>query len=142
MPLFELADSRIGELERATFEELGIRERYDLQRLLRKSIHVIDRDIYVIDEEFGEWEDAKRRIDLLCLDRDKKLVVVELKRSEDGGHMELQALRYAAMISTLTFEKAVETHSGYLSRNGDSSDLDVRFFSSWASLAMTRKRFR
>ena len=118
MPLFELTDSSISEIERTTFESLGIRERYDLQRLLRSSIHVIDGNIYVIAEEFGEWEDARRRIDLLCLDRDANLVVVELKRTDDGGHMDLQALRYAAMVSTLTFENVVESHEGYLRRNG------------------------
>lgn len=122
MPLFELADLTINEVERTSFEQLGIRERYDLQRLLRKSINVIDSDIYVIDEEFGDWEDARRRIDLLCVDRDKKLVVVELKRTDDGGHMELQALRYAAMVSTLTFEKAVEAHGEYMRRSGDGGD--------------------
>jgi hypothetical protein len=36
-------------------------------------------------------------------------VVVELKRDEDGGHMELQALRYAAMVSAMTFDQAVAT---------------------------------
>jgi hypothetical protein len=70
MPLFELTNSSINQVEGTTFEQPGIRERYDLQRLLRDSIQVIDDDVYVLAEEFGEWEDAKRRIDLLCLDRD------------------------------------------------------------------------
>ena len=118
MPLFDLTDTSITEIARTTFERLGIRERYDLQRLLRDSIQVIDGGLYVIAEEFGEWDDAKRRIDLLCLDRDANLVVVELKRTEDGGHMELQALRYAAMVSTLRFEKIVECHAVYLRRCG------------------------
>jgi hypothetical protein len=83
---------------------------------------VIDGDLYVIAEEFGEWEDAKRRIDLLCLDRDANLVVVELKRTEDGGHMELQALRYAAMVSTLRFDQMVDSHAAYLRRCGRSGD--------------------
>jgi hypothetical protein len=118
MPLFDLTETSISEIARTTFERLGIRERYDLQRLLRDSIQVIDGDLYVVAEEFGEWEDAKRRIDLLCLDRAANLVVVELKRTEDGGHMELQALRYAAMVSTLSFEKIVESHAEYLRRCG------------------------
>ena len=37
---------------------------------------------------------------------DANLVVVELKRTEDGGLMDLQALRYAAMISAMPFERA------------------------------------
>jgi len=31
-------------------------------------------------------------------------VAIELKRTEDGGHMELQSTRYAAMVSTMTFD--------------------------------------
>ena len=54
----------------------------------------------VLAEEFGDWEDSRRRIDLLCLDPNAQLIVVELKRTVDGGHMELQALRYSAMVST------------------------------------------
>lgn len=48
--------------------------------------------------------------------------MVELKRTEDGGHMELQAIRYAAMISQMTFEQLVETHGRY--RNAAQPDLD------------------
>ncbi len=67
----------------------------------------------VLAEEFGDWVGANRRIDLLCLDEKAQLVVVELKR-EDGAHMELQALRYAAMVSTMRFDQAVEAHRKYL----------------------------
>ena len=51
-------------------------------------------------------------------------MVIELKRTDDGGHMELQAIRYAAMVSTMTFERAVEVYAQYLARTG--SDLDAR----------------
>jgi hypothetical protein len=36
--------------------------------------------------------------------------VVEIQRTEDGGHMELQAVRYAAMVSSMTLEQAIATH--------------------------------
>jgi hypothetical protein len=72
----------------------------------------------VIDEEFSNWDDSRRSIDLLALDRDANLVVIELKRTEDGGHMELQALRYAAMISAMTFKQAVDAHRHFLQRIG------------------------
>jgi hypothetical protein len=93
-----------------------------LQRLLRSNIEVVSPDTLVVSEEFGDWEDSRRRIDLLGLDRDANLVVIELKRTEDGGHMELQAIRYAAMVSTLTFEKVVDVFSGYLRRIGREDD--------------------
>lgn len=114
MPIYELLQDKIRGIEPTTFGAAGVKERGDLQRLLRKQIEVIAPDTLVIAEEFGEWEDSKRRIDLLAIDKDANLVVIELKRSEDGGHMELQALRYAAMISTMTFERAMEVYADFL----------------------------
>jgi hypothetical protein len=91
-------------------------ERKDIQRLLSEQISVLDESLMVIAEEFGDWLDSSRRIDLLCIDSDANLVVVELKRTEDGGLMELQALRYAAMVSAMTFEQLVNTFARYKSR--------------------------
>jgi hypothetical protein len=75
---------------------------------------LISDDLLVLAEEFSQWEDSCRRVDLLAVDRNGELVVIELKRSEDGGHMDLQSLRYAAMISTMTFQQAVAAHAKFL----------------------------
>src|SRR3954462_2371887 len=122
MPIYEITQSAIRKLGETTFSAAGIRERSDLQRLLRSNVEVISPDTLVISEEFGDWEDSRRRIDLLGLDRDANLVVIELKRTEDGGHMELQAIRYAAMVSILTFEKVVDVYANYLRRTGQEID--------------------
>ncbi len=45
-----------------------------------------------------------------------------LSASEDGGHMEVQSIRYAAMVSTMTFEQAVEAHRKYLLLRGSTVD--------------------
>jgi hypothetical protein len=115
VPLYEVAADRLLPHSPEQFKGLKIYERADLQRLLRDDISVIDPDLLVVSEEFGNWEDARRRIDLLAIDRDARLVVIELKRTDDGGHMELQALRYAAMVSTMEFKDvlaAFEVHRG------------------------------
>ena len=44
-------------------------ERADLQRLLRARIDAIANDVLIVAEEFGAFTDAKRRIDLLGVDR-------------------------------------------------------------------------
>lgn len=116
MPLFELSTDAgvLVKVPTTNFAAEQILERADLQRALRANISVLDDDLLVVAEEFGDFADVRRRIDLLCVDREGQLVVVELKRTEDGGHMELQALRYAAMVSTMTFEQLVDTFERYL----------------------------
>ncbi len=121
MALFEMTKSSFRALEQASFSDLKVREREDLQRLLRTQIEVLGDDLYVLTEEFGEWEDSRRRVDLLAIDSQANLVVIELKRTHDGGHMELQAIRYAAMVSTMTFERAVGIHAQFLSNIGNST---------------------
>jgi hypothetical protein len=122
MALYEITSESLKSVAPTTFDQAGLRERADLQRLLRKQIDVILPETLVIAEEFGEWDESRRRIDLLALDKEANLVVIELKRTEDGGHMELQAIRYAAMVSKMTFERAVTIYEGYLGRDGNGED--------------------
>ncbi|GAB5514326.1 hypothetical protein [Rhodopirellula baltica] len=116
MAIYQYGTDRIEKLTESTFQQLGIQERQDLQRLLRDQIEILSPDLLVISEEFGSFDGSSRRIDLLAIDRLGSVVVIELKRTEDGGHMELQAVRYAAMVSNLRFEEAVEIFGEYLSK--------------------------
>jgi hypothetical protein len=86
----------------------------------------------VVAEEFGEWEDSNRRIDLLCLDKQARLVVVELKRTDDGGHMELQAVRYAAMVSSMTFNHLAAAHARFLGVPHPEAETALLQFLDWS----------
>lgn len=125
MPIYEFASDGIRSLPKTTFSQAQLQERRDIQRLLRGNASVVAPDTLIIAEEFGDWDESRRRIDLLAVDRDANLVVIELKRTEDGGHMELQAIRYAAMVSTMTFEQAVDVFGRHLALVGD-SETDAR----------------
>lgn len=118
MAIYRIENGKVRTIEPTTFQQQGMWERRDIQKVLRDSIEVVSPNTMVIAEEFGDWTDGRRRIDLLCLSKDAGLVVVELKRTEDGGHMELQALRYAAMVSAMTFQEIVRAHESYLIKNG------------------------
>jgi hypothetical protein len=47
---------------------------------------------------------------------DGQFVVVELERTTDGGSLELQALRYAATASVMTFDQLVITYDRHLTQ--------------------------
>jgi hypothetical protein len=116
--MYEISNGTLVALKDTAFSVEGILERRDLQRAIREQVSVISPDTMVLAEEFGDFEDSRRRIDLLGLDRQANLVVIELKRTETGGHMELQAIRYASMVSTMTFAQVVAAHEQYLRNNG------------------------
>lgn len=123
MALFEMAGNGLRAVSADTFGELGLRERDDIQKAVAANIGAITPGIstMVLAEEFNDWDGANRRIDLLCIDKERNLVVVELKR-DVGAHMDLQALRYAAMISTMRFDQAVDAHAKYLAKAGSDAD--------------------
>lgn len=114
MGIYKISDEGILEVTKTSFQKEGILERTHLQSYLRDRINIISPDTLVISEEFSEWDESKRRIDLLGLDKNANLIVIELKRTETGNHMELQALRYASMISTMNFKKCVHIYQKYL----------------------------
>lgn len=122
MGLFEMTGEGLCEVSLTTFREAQVHERYDLQRVLRDNINVIADGALVIAEEFSEWEESARRIDLLAVDPDGTLVVIELKRTRDGGFMDLQAVRYAAMVSAMTFDRAVHVYQRYLAQIGQENE--------------------
>lgn len=133
MPLYRVTNSVFERIEQTSFASAKVKERQDLQRMLRDQIRILDPDLFVLCEEFGDWDAGSRRIDLLAIDRAANLVVIELKRTEHGGHMELQALRYASMIANMTFEQAVQVHRRYLATRGIEADPEraILEFLSW-----------
>ncbi len=119
MAIYSFNGNIFQKIETTSFNSEGILERQHLQAAIRHQIDVIAPNCLVISEEFSEWSGSQRRIDLLAVDKEGNLVVIELKRTETGEHMELQALRYAAMVSTLTFSRATEIYQKYLQSIGN-----------------------
>lgn len=126
MTLYRLLSDSVEPIPQTSLQHHGVWERSDLQRILRDRIEVLLPDTLVLAEEFRNWSDSSRRIDLLCLAQDGALIVVELKRGDTGSHMDLQALRYAAMVSPMTFEDAVDVHERFLRRMGHEPDAQQR----------------
>ena len=131
MPLFEMTPKAFEAVASSSFSELGVAERGDLQRLLRHQIGILGEDLLVVAEEFGDWQESKRRVDLLAIDRMANLVVVELKRTQDGGHMELQAIPYASMVAAMTFERAAALYAAFIKEAMDAAKTKMLEFLGW-----------
>ena len=120
MPLYQMdnTNNRLILIQPTDFAAQKMQERKDLQPLLRNHPQYIDQDLMILTEEFGDFEGSQRRVDLLGLDKEGNLVVIELKRDDGGSHMELQAIRYAAMVSALDLEAVVSVHEDFLKKHG------------------------
>ncbi|PHM61886.1 membrane protein [Xenorhabdus ishibashii] len=135
MAIYELAQDSLIKVEMTSFEAEKLKERQDIQRFLKSQIEAISPDTLVIAEEYSHFVGSNRRLDLLGIDKSANLVVIELKRDDDGGHMELQAIRYAAMVSNLTWEQAVSAYREFLSQTGQDIDAESSLldFLAWDS---------
>lgn len=133
MPLYTFDHSSLNEVPKGTFEKQGVLERKHLQVAIRDHPAVLGEDLLILAEEFAQWEDTDRRIDLLAVDRSGSLVVIELKRDEKAGHAELQAIRYAAMVAPMTFQDAISARVEFLKSRGkeigvNNVELELRAF--------------
>lgn len=73
--------------------------------------------------EFGSWkgtggQKASDRLDVLGLDSDGRPVVVELKRDLAPDTVDMQALKYAALVSRFTIDDLVRVHGQFLVSRG------------------------
>ena len=130
MPIYSFSENKFSKIDKTHFSNEGILERQNLQEAIKQNVSILCDDCLVISEEFSEWSEGHRRIDLLAIDKNANLVVIELKRDDTGGHMELQALRYAAMISTMTYEQGVRIFRKFLEANnleGDAEEILLNY---------------
>ena len=87
-------------LQTPTLAESSITERYDLQECIANSptefFAEMGEELFLVGTEIMPSKDVQDRIDLLTIDREGKVVVIELKRGSNKLQM-LQAISYAGM---------------------------------------------
>lgn len=124
MSVYRISEKELESLQETSFEDEHLFEREDLQRMLRDQPDVFEKGLFIVAEEYGNWEESYRRIDLLALDSKGRLVVIELKRSDQDSRMDLQAIRYAAMVANMTLEQTIDAHGAYLRRRDRDEDAE------------------
>ena len=116
---------QLVEAGQTTFTALDMQEPRDLEPLLMTNIEAIAPGTMIIENQSSPWSDSNKLIDILAIDKHANLVVIELKR-DDARHADLQALRYAAMISNMTFDELTERHRRHLAYRSPEVDDEPR----------------
>ena len=98
--------------------QAGLRERQHLQEWVIAHPEVLGSSIKIVAFEFGSWTGhtgvkEHDRLDVLALDGDGHLIVVELKRDKAPDTVEMQALKYAALVSRFTRDDLDRVHARY-----------------------------
>lgn len=115
MTFFLLSNNSISEAKptpKMSIKQAGYTEN-EVRDMVALNIGEFLPDLKTIATEFSRWEDSSRRLDILAIDKKRNLHVIEFKRDNDAAHAELQALRYAAMLSVLSIKDLVQAGLSY-----------------------------
>jgi hypothetical protein len=97
----------------SSFTGLNIWERRHIEEWIRGNPEILGEDLLILTIEFDSFINSSDRLDILALDRNGNLVIVELKRDLVSGYADLQAIRYAAMVSSMTIDKLLPYYIAY-----------------------------
>lgn len=111
MFVFDKEKNSFSKVKETTFKDHNIKERQDLEKWVIHNPNLLREDLLVIHSEFSNFDKTNERPDILAIDRDGKLVVVELKLDDSGKSVDFQALKYASYYSTMTFDDLVSLMS-------------------------------
>ena len=91
-------------VDEVDFSHLGLQERQDIQEWIVANPEILGDDLLIIAKEFSDFDRTSERLDLLAIDRDGKLVIIELKRDPSGVDAHWQAIKYASYLRRATHE--------------------------------------
>ena len=128
---------KASKITESSFTELDIWERQHIEEWIRINPEMLGEDLLIVSVEFDRFSGSRDRLDVLALDRSGNLVVIELKRDSAAGYADLQAIRYAAMVSSMTVEVLIPYYIAYRKRydeeilaEGEAQDQIVQFVES------------
>jgi hypothetical protein len=124
---------QLREIQPTTFKELDVWERKDLERWIQDYPQILGEDLLIVTTEYDQFDKSNDRLDLLAVDKNGKLVIIELKRDMAPSTTELQAIKYAAFCSNLTMEDVVEILAQRMVKTGktitnDEAERQIRDF--------------
>ena len=114
--MFKVEENRLVRLEERRFNDLKLQERPHLQEWLVQTPEALGEDLLIIQKEFDGFADTRERLDLLAIDKERRLVVIENKLDDSGRDVVWQALKYVAYCSSLKKTEIIQIYQKYLDR--------------------------
>ncbi len=125
--IYDMKNKKFSPSEETNFRTHKIMERRDIEKWVINFPEILGEDLLIITTEYDKFDKTKERLDLLAIDKNGKLVIVELKRDESGKSVELQAIKYAAYCSTLTMDDVVFLRKNFITKNGkEQTDEEIK----------------
>ncbi len=117
-------------LTERTFKKEDLEERRDLQEWIANRPNIFNEDLLIIQKEFAGFDKTNERLDLLALDKDKRLVIIENKTDDSKKDVVWQAIKYGAYCSTLTKSEIIHIYQKYLDKydKGNAEEKISEFF--------------
>ncbi|MGL1902544.1 MAG: hypothetical protein OCC49_10440 [Fibrobacterales bacterium] len=106
-------------VDEGKFVDLNIWERTHIEEWVRSNPEMLGENLLVLSIEFDRFKTSNDRLDILAVDQSGNLVVIELKRDSFAGYADLQAIRYAAMVSSMTIDVVVPYYVAYQKKYND-----------------------
>jgi len=118
-------------LDQRSLPEVGIRERSDLQQMIKATPEPFFREfgerLLLVGEELRPAEFVDDRIDLLAVDETGGAVIIELKRGGHKLHL-LQAIAYAGMVAKWDSGRFVVERAKLTSHSVDATEDEFEEF--------------
>ena len=111
----DIKNKSLVALKATSFTEQSLKERFDIQEWIEKTPDILGEELLVIGKEVTL--PSGKRLDLLCIDKEGRLVIVELKRDDSGSSVELQAIKYASYCSKFLPDEIYHQYARYLGKD-------------------------
>lgn len=107
----DINNKKITPLNEVTFSSINLKERYDIQEWIEKNPEILEEELMIIQKEY--FLPSGKRLDLLWIDKNGKLVIIELKRDDSWDEVEWQAIKYASYCSRFSRDDLVDIYANY-----------------------------
>lgn len=119
--IYDKKEKLFSQSDETDFKTHEILERRDLEKWVMNFPQILGEELIIITTEYDRFDKTNERLDLLCFDKQGKVVIVELKRDDSTKNVDLQAIKYAAYCSTFTMKDIIEMRRKYLTSRGEYS---------------------